>query len=151
MNTRRIWVGMGLLVMGLGPVNVMHSASAQSLASLPDPTRPPAGLMPEPAMPPGTAPLAASAASAPSAPPAENMAGLTLVRVDARTGKGMALIGGRMVSVGDRVGQAVVTAVDTQGVTLRTSRGTRRLSLWNPSSQASETPSAVNDSEKETP
>jgi hypothetical protein len=148
MSTRRTWVGLGLLAMGLGPVNVMHSASAQSLASLPDPTRPPPGLMPATALPPGTAPVAASAASA---PPADTLAGLTLVRVDALTGKGMALIGGRMVSVGDRVGQAVVTAVDTQGVTLRTSRGTRRLSLWNPSHQASEAPSAVNDSEKETP
>lgn len=74
-----------------------------------------------------------------------------MVRVDALTGRGVAVIGGRTVSVGDRVGQGVVSAIDTQGVTLRTSKGPRRLSLWNPSQQAQEAPAAVTDSEKESP
>jgi hypothetical protein len=123
-------LGAASLGLWLLPANAVNPLPTGAFAMLPDPTRPPHGLMPVPAGAAATpeasaAASAASAASAPAAAPAL----LTLVRVDATTGRGLAVIGGRMVAVGDRM--------------LRTSRGLRRLSLWSTSNKASETPTAA--------
>jgi hypothetical protein len=138
------------------PAVALSAMPLSALYALPDPTRPPAGMVP---VPPGaaganSADQAASAAATASAPAAAKapLNQLTLVRVDAKTGQGLAMIGGRMVRVGDTVGGAMVTAVDATGVTLSTTRGLRRMSLWHSTNKASETPTAADQgSAKEKP
>lgn len=129
-------------------------------AALPDPTRPPPGVV-HASMPPGLAasgalPMGASApASGASSARARALpAGprLTLLRVGGTGSKGVALIDGKAVSVGDRVGDWTVMVIDTLGVTLRGAKGTQRLTLLSATNQgvASVSP-AASGSEKESP
>lgn len=112
---------------------------SQMSASLPDPTRPPANLSTggrsdAASMTPGGG-ASAAARPAPGASGASAQVArprLTLIRLDAQ-GRGVALIDGRLLSVGDRVGDAVVASIDAQGVVLRGAKGWLRLPLIAPS------------------
>jgi hypothetical protein len=129
-------------------------------AALPDPTRPPPGVV-RAGVPPGLAasgvlPMAASApASGASSARARGLpAGprLTLLRVGGAGNKGVALIDGKAVSVGDRLGEWTVMAIDTRGVTLRGAKGTQRLTLLSATDQGVAVASpAASGSEKESP
>lgn len=118
-----------------GCLLALASAQALELGALPDPTRPPTSMArgEGAALPAGpgaaVAARAASAASAPPAAPARPR--LTLIRLDVN-GRGVALIDGRLLSVGDRVGDAVLASIDAQGVVLRGARGWQRLPLIAP-------------------
>jgi MSHA biogenesis protein MshK len=103
------------------------SAAAQA-AGLADPMRPPtaaapavlaarAGTAPRPAASP------ASAASAAAPPPAPQLQSVQLGAV------ATALVDGRLVRIGDRVGGAQVIAIDMQGLQLQGPHGTERLRL----------------------
>lgn len=128
--------------------------------ALSDPTRPPASLAGATraeggAMLAGAAPGAAarpaSGSSAVSARAARPR--LTLIRMDAY-GRGVALIDGRLLSIGDRVGDAVLASMDAQGVVLRSAKGWQRLPLIAPSApQRAVTPpvAAPEREEKESP
>jgi hypothetical protein len=92
-----------------------------------DPTRPMAALLGEPAEAgPSKAPRAAAAAPAASAAPSTPR--LQSVQTSAN-GASSALLDGRLVRVGDRVGEQSVAAIDRHGLTLRGPRGEQRLSL----------------------
>ncbi|MDZ7858203.1 hypothetical protein [Sphaerotilus sp.] len=105
-------------------------------AALPDPTRPPAGLasaLPDAAPPPVrmgiVAPVEGSAAAARPQRPAPAVA-VAVPRVqalqfpsDTRSGSPSALIDGRLVRTGDRLGDATVQEIRPDGVWLRLSRG----------------------------
>lgn len=142
---------MGMICLGVWmlPAVAVSPLTPSELAALPDPTRPPLSLVTVAGGGAGlnaaAAASAASSASGASSPSAADTPVnlLTLVRIDAKTGLGVAMLGGRMVAVGDRVGDAVVAGVDASGITLRTARGTRRMSLWGLSNKASETPTAA--------
>lgn len=127
------------------------------MATLPDPTRPPASVFraTQPLVPglPGAVPQAASEpASGASAPRKKPILRLTLVRVSAFGAKSVALIDGQAVSVGDRIGELTVAAIDTRGVTLRGARGTQRLTLLSATYQeVASAASAASSSEKESP
>jgi hypothetical protein len=112
-------------------------------AALPDPTRPPAGLV---APPPGAmplvrmgivAPIDGSAATARPARPVPAVA-VAVPRVqalhhptDTLPGSATALIDGRLVRTGDRLGDATVQEIRPDGVWLRLSRGgTQWLGLY---------------------
>lgn len=93
----------------------------------------------------------ASGASAVSARAARPR--LTLIRMDAY-GRGVALIDGRLLSIGDRVGDAVLASMDAQGVVLRSAKGWQRLPLIAPPApQKAVTPAvaAPEREEKESP
>jgi hypothetical protein len=111
-------------------------------AALPDPTRPPPGLGASPSaaspMPPRTAALTAEPAayvrSLRPAPPVvpPRVQGLQL-HADAAPGSATALIDGRLVRVGDRLGDATVQDIRSDGVWLRLPRGgTQWLGLYAP-------------------
>ena len=91
-----------------------------------DPTRPMAALLGEPAEA-GPAKAARSAAPAASAPVAATPR-LQSVQTSS-SGAASALLDGRVVRVGDRVGEQSVSAIDRRGLTLRGPRGEQRLSL----------------------
>jgi hypothetical protein len=91
-----------------------------------DPTRPMAALLGEPADA-GPAKAARSAAPAASAPAAASPR-LQSVQTS-NSGAASALLDGRLVRVGDRVGEQSVAAIDRRGLTLRGPRGEQRLSL----------------------
>jgi len=121
---------------------VLLSGSA-ARAALPDPTRPPPGLGNTPA--PATAPLQLRSAvltpepaayvralrpAAPVVPP--RVQGLQL-HADAAPGSATALIDGRLLRVGDRLGDATVQDIRADGVWLRLPRGgTQWLGLYAP-------------------
>jgi hypothetical protein len=92
-----------------------------------DPTRPMAALLGEPADA-GPAKAARSAAPAASAPAAASPPRLQSVQTS-NSGAASALLDGRLVRVGDRVGEQSVAAIDRRGLTLRGPRGEQRLSL----------------------
>jgi hypothetical protein len=135
-----------------------------------DPTRPPASVLraiaPSVGTPggvpggasagmPGQAAVAASApASAASAPkPRAPLPRLTSIRIDADGQQRVALLDGRAVTIGERVGEWVVSGIDTEGVTLRGARGLHRLALLPAADfgAAAEPSPAASGSEKETP
>ncbi|RRS03084.1 hypothetical protein EIP75_17330 [Aquabacterium soli] len=110
---------------------------AADVIVLPDPTRPPnavlrsmsaksaGGVAPVP-VPAQAASDAASGASAPRASRREGR--LTSVRVSPGYAS-VALLDGRLVQLGDRVGDSTVASIDEDGVVLRGPRGQERLSL----------------------
>jgi hypothetical protein len=102
-------------------------------AALGDPTRPPAAEARAPAVR-----AAAAAASAPAAPPAPVLQSIQL----RRGGEGSALVDGRLLRIGDRLGDAVVTAIDVDGLTLRGARGHERLPMW-PAGRITRAPGAL--------
>jgi len=108
-----------------------------------DPTAPPPGLMAATdglAHAPARAASGAHAASAPVA---------AVPRVESVRFGGerpaTALVDGRMLAVGDRLGDAVVTAIDEQGVSLRSAKGAPRLLALAPGIH--KTPVAVAEGE----
>jgi hypothetical protein len=92
---------------------------------------PPAGLV-DPTRPPGAAPArAAASARAPAGSPAAELRQppqLQAVQL-ARGGASTALVDGRLLRVGDRLGDAKVVGIDLQGLQLQGPRGTERLWL----------------------
>jgi hypothetical protein len=119
-------------------------SGAAARAALPDPTRPPVGLA---TAPPGALPMLRLAITSPveglaatARRPALPVAPVPVPRVqalhhpaDARIGGGSAtaLIDGRLVRTGDRVGDATVQEIRPDGVWLRLSRGgTQWLGLY---------------------
>jgi MSHA biogenesis protein MshK len=129
-----------LLSLCLGSVGVLAAAWAWAdVIVLPDPTRPPNAVLramsvrqaggPAPMAAAPAAQPASTAASGASAPePAKRMPRLTSVRLSADLGN-LALLDGRMVRVGDRVGDSTVVSIDDDGVVLRGPKGLQRLSL----------------------
>lgn len=113
-------------------------SQSQSSSILPDPTRPPVGVSTaartdaSPVVEGAPVREAVRAASAPraasSGPPRPR---LTLIRLDVN-GEGVALIDGRLMSIGDRTGDAVLASIDAQGVVLRGPKGWQRLPLIAP-------------------
>jgi hypothetical protein len=105
----------------------------------PDPTRPAAALLAEPgeAHPAKAARSVAAAASA-SASAVTTVPRLQSVQVNAGGGAGAAsaLLDGRLVRVGDRVGDKSVATIDRHGLTLRGPNGEQRLSLLTGITQA---------------
>ena len=71
---------------------------------------------------------ASDAASAASAPRVKAQSRVSSVRISAGYGS-VALLDGRLVQVGDRVGDSTVTVIDDDGVVLRGPKGLQRLSL----------------------
>jgi len=129
-----------LLLLCLGGAGALAGAWARAdVIVLPDPTRPPnavlramsarqggvpAAMNAAPAAQPASAPP--SGASAPE--PARRVPRLTSVRLSAELGS-VALLDGRLVGVGDRVGESTVVMIDDDGVVLRGTKGLQRLSL----------------------
>ncbi|MEX8494318.1 hypothetical protein [Sphaerotilus sp.] len=118
---------------------VLLSGSA-ARAALPDPTRPPPGMDRSPAPTGLLAQRAATMVAEPAAymrPPhpvapvvAPRVQGLQL-HADAMPGSATALIDGRLVRVGDRLGDAIVQDIRADGVWLRLPRGgTQWLGLY---------------------
>lgn len=100
---------------------------ATAQGSMPDPTRPPSAVLAATAAAaqPGGRALAEPAAP----PPPPPLPVLQAVQLPAR-GAASALIDGRLVRVGDAVGERqTVSAIDAQGVSLRGAGGPQRLSL----------------------
>lgn len=139
MRTSR-YCGAVYLLMGACLVPVV---AANEFSYLPDPTKPPAGFGPASNGPQGAnAQQQATAgngtlldANAAASGQAAQQA-LTLVRIDVRTGQGMAILNGRTVRVGDRIGEARVSAINATGIELQTPKGTRKYSLWENTSVA---------------
>ena len=107
-------------------------------AALPDPTRPPPGValsvpvttaLPRPALP-----GPAQGLAVPVPPPAPTPRVQALQRPsEGQSGSASALIDGRLVRTGDRVGDATVQEIRPDGVWLRLSRGgTQWLGLFAP-------------------
>ena len=94
---------------------------AAAAAPLPDPTRP-AALAEPAAASAGPRRSETAAASAPAAPQLQS------VQLAANGGS-TALVDGRLVRVGSRVGELTVFAIDEQGLWLRGARQDQRLSL----------------------
>lgn len=118
-------VGSCWAVVLAGLLGLAGAAAAQ--ADLPDPTRPPSAVLAATAAAalPGGRPLGEPTTPAP--PPALPV--LQAVQLPAR-GLASALIDGRLVRVGDTVGERqTVSAIDAQGVNLRGPGGPQRLSL----------------------
>ncbi len=103
----------------LGALLLCSAASAA--APLPDPTRPAA--FSEPAASSATPRQVAPAA--PSAPAAPQLQSVQL----APNSGSSALVDGRLVRIGSRVGDLTVVAIDEQGLLLRGARQDQRLSL----------------------
>lgn len=125
-------------------------------AGVPDPTRPPASVLrsqlPPEVLAAEAASTAASAASAAAAPKPQPSLRLTLIRIDRGSGRGVALIDGRSVAVGERVGGWVVSSIDAYGVTLRGASGVRRLTLLSmKEEEVAAPPPAASRGEKESP
>ena len=107
-------------------------AGAAAQAALPDPTRPPAGLA---TAAPGATPLprgapadglttnARPARPAPAMPAQVPRVQALHLPTDAPPGSASALIDGRLVRSGDRLGDATVQEIRPDGVWLRLSRG----------------------------
>jgi MSHA biogenesis protein MshK len=88
---------------------------------------PPAGLA-DPTRPPGA--VAAPAAAASATPPKATAAPPRLQSVQlGRTGEATALVDGRLLRVGDAIGEAKVVAIDLHGLQLQGPRGRERLWL----------------------
>lgn len=135
--TRRL-----LLSSCMGVLGVLGGAWcwAADVIVLPDPTRPPNAVLRAmnaknpggpgaPLAAPAAAPSSASApASAASAPAVRRQPRLMSVRLSASHGN-VAMLDGRLVEVGDRVGDSTVASIDDDGVVLRGSKGSQRLSL----------------------
>ncbi len=106
-----------------------------------DPTAPPPGFTSQ-----GDAPVRAAAHPASGASAAKATVAVAPHVESVRSGgdqPASALIDGRMVRIGDRLGDVVVTAIDDQGVTLRTGKGTARWLALAPGIR--KTPSAGGD------
>jgi hypothetical protein len=115
------------------------SALPQTVA---DPTRPMSALLGDgaEARPTKGAPRPAAAASAtPSAAPR-----LQSVQT-AGPGRSKALLDGRLLHVGDRLGEQTVAAIDAQGITLSGPRGPQRLTLTNGITKTASRPTNDND------
>jgi len=90
-----------------------------------DPTRPMASLLGEPAE---AGPAKAPRPAAPAASAVASTPRLQSVQTSS-SGASSALLDGRLVRVGDRIGELSVTAIDRHGITLRGPRGEQRISL----------------------
>ena len=129
----------------------------QNQALVSDPTRPPQAVIRAalgPAASAANAPaLAESASAASSAPKANLGARVTLVRVGRGKSPSVALIDGRAVTLGERLGDWTVVGIDAQGVTLRGPKSMHRLALLSAKYEvaASSPASAASSSEKESP
>lgn len=112
----------------LGATCVLIAGTAPAAASaeptLADPTRP-LGLAQQHTAPPARAALV-TAAPPPALPPA--LPRLQSVQVSAQGGSS-ALVDGRLVRVGERLGELTVVAIDAQGIVLRGARSDQRLAL----------------------
>ena len=106
---------------GLAAATLAAAAAAQTML---DPTKPMASLLGETAPAKTIVRAAAPAASVAAAAPPR----LQAVQLS-NQGTASALLDGRVVHVGDRVGEASVVAIDGLGITLRGARGDQRLSL----------------------
>lgn len=111
-------------------------------AALPDPTRPPAGLGANPAapvLPRATPSLPAEASAAtrearPAPPPVLPVPRVQALHLptDAPAGRATALIDGRLLRIGDRLGDATVQDIRADGVWMRLGRGgTQWLGLYS--------------------
>ncbi|NRF71114.1 hypothetical protein HLB44_29370 [Aquincola sp. S2] len=105
----------------------VHAAAGAPLA---DPTQPPARV----------APAATAATAGEPAPP--SWPRLQSVQVGA-AGGASALLDGRLVHIGDRVGALTVVAIDHQGVLLRGPHFAQRLALTPGISKAGSLPAAL--------
>lgn len=94
-------------------------AQAQSPGALVDPTRPHAAAVPAVA----GAPVRADSSAAPRAWPT-----LQSVQIPLH-GDASAMVDGRIVRVGERIGDATLTAIDAQSIVLRTPRYTQHIGL----------------------
>lgn len=92
----------------------MLAASGARAEGAPDPTRPPAGLSAEPV------------GAAPGAGPASSRLQSVLIS----PGRKSAIIGGQLVHVGDKYGEARVTRITENGVVLKTGATTETLKLF---------------------
>ncbi len=95
---------------------------------VPDPTRPMAAMLGDaadsrPAKPVRSGPPAAAASAVIAAPRLQS------VRLASNPSASTALIDGRLLRLGDRVGDLNVASIDRHGITLRGPRGEQRLSL----------------------
>ena len=112
-----------------------HAAPPALADTVPDPTRPmaawlgdPVDVRPAKALRGGASvPTTTAAAAAASAVPATPR--LQSVRLAAEPAESTALLDGRLVRLGDRVGERIVVAIDRHGITLRGPGGEQRLSL----------------------
>jgi hypothetical protein len=95
---------------------------------VPDPTRPMATLLGDTA---DTRPAKTARSGAPAAAASAVTAAprLQSVRLAANPSASTALLDGRLVRLGDRIGDASIAAIDRHGITLRGPRGEQRLSL----------------------
>jgi len=106
---------------------LVAAAGACPAQGLPDPTRPPPMLMGAASAPPAPARAASAPAVAPA--PAPRLLSIQMPR----EGQPSALVDDRLLRVGDRLGDRTVTAIDAQGLSLRSPKGTvERLSLLGP-------------------
>lgn len=129
-----------LLLLCLGSAGALVGAWAWAdVIVLPDPTRPPnavlramsakqGGGQAPMAAPPAAQPASAAASAASAPEPAKRGPRLTFVRLSAELGN-VAFLDGRLVVVGDRVGDSTVVSIDDDGVVLRGAKGLQRLSL----------------------
>jgi len=99
---------------------LLHAqVQAQSLSTLVDPTRPRSAVDPQVAR----VPARVDSAAAPRAWPK-----LQSVQTPAQ-GEASAMIDGRIVHVGERIGEATLTAIGAQSIVLRTARYEQHISL----------------------
>jgi hypothetical protein len=114
----------------------LSAAGAMPLAAAqanPDPTRPMAAMLGDTAdtrvtKPTRSGPPAAAASAVVGAAVAATPR-LQSVRLAANPGASTALLDGRLLHVGDRVGENSVAVIDHHGITLRGPRGEQRLAL----------------------
>ena len=103
-------------------------AAHAAAGPVPDPTRPMAtmlGDVPDARLtkPVRSSPPAAAASAVPASPRLQS------VRLASTSTASTALLDGRLVRIGDRVGEQSIAAIDRHGITLRGPRGEQRLSL----------------------
>jgi hypothetical protein len=130
-----------LLAALLSAVCLVLLAGSPARAALPDPTRPPAS--PGPITTP-TAPSVASSASSAGARIAASASALSVPRIQAvrlptepSAGRASAVIDGKLLQPGDRLGDATVQEIRSDGVWMRLSRGgTQWLGLYTPAADA---------------
>jgi len=123
------------------------------VSALGDPTRPSERALPRVAATPAAAAAAAAASAAAVAPVPPPVLQSIHLR---RGGEASALVDGRLLRVGDKLGEATITAIDADGLTLRHARGTERLPMWpsgrlNSTSTPSNPPSAVSTAGSRSP
>lgn len=134
-----------LLAALLSAVCLVLLTGSPARAALPDPTRPPAspGPIATPIATP-SAPSVASSASAAgtrtaapaSAPPVPRIQAVRLP-AEPSAGRPSAVIDGKLVQTGDRLGDATVQEIRPDGVWMRLSRGgTQWLGLYSPAADA---------------